>query len=106
MPRVQERVAEMFGSAKINKEINPDEVVAMGAAIQAGVLAGEVDEIVLLDVTPLTLSIETLGGIATPIIERNTTIPVERTQDVHHRRGFPDDRGHPHRARGAQVRRG
>jgi molecular chaperone DnaK len=80
MPRVQERVAEMFGSAKINKEINPDEVVAMGAAIQAGVLAGEVDEIVLLDVTPLTLSIETLGGIATPIIERNTTIPVERTK--------------------------
>ncbi|MDW8328415.1 MAG: molecular chaperone DnaK [Candidatus Bipolaricaulota bacterium] len=80
MPRVQERVAELFGSAKINKEINPDEVVAMGAAIQAGVLAGEVDEIVLLDVTPLTLSIETLGGIATPIIERNTTIPVERTK--------------------------
>lgn len=80
MPRVQERVAELFGSAKINKEINPDEVVAMGAAIQAGVLAGEVDQIVLLDVTPLTLSIETLGGIATPIIERNTTIPVERTK--------------------------
>ncbi|GBC76532.1 Chaperone protein DnaK [bacterium HR07] len=80
MPRVQERVAEMFGSAKLNKEINPDEVVAMGAAIQGGVLAGEVDQIVLLDVTPLTLSIETLGGIATPIIERNTTIPVERTK--------------------------
>lgn len=80
MPRVQERVAELFGSAKMNKEINPDEVVAMGAAIQAGVLAGEVDEIVLLDVTPLTLSIETLGGIATPIIERNTTIPVERSK--------------------------
>ncbi|MDW8141157.1 MAG: molecular chaperone DnaK [Candidatus Bipolaricaulota bacterium] len=80
MPRVQERVADLFGSAKMNKEINPDEVVAMGAAIQAGVLAGEVDQIVLLDVTPLTLSIETLGGIATPIIERNTTIPVERTK--------------------------
>jgi molecular chaperone DnaK len=80
MPRVQERVAELFGSAKLNKEINPDEVVAMGAAIQGGVLAGEVDQIVLLDVTPLTLAIETLGGIATPIIERNTTIPVERTK--------------------------
>jgi molecular chaperone DnaK len=80
MPRVQERVAELFGSAKLNKEINPDEVVALGAAIQGGVLAGEVDQIVLLDVTPLTLAIETLGGIATPIIERNTTIPVERTK--------------------------
>lgn len=80
MVRVQERVAELFGAAKLNKEINPDEVVALGAAIQAGVLAGEVDQIVLLDVTPLTLSIETLGGIATPIIERNTTIPVERTK--------------------------
>ncbi|MCI2429514.1 Hsp70 family protein, partial [Candidatus Acetothermia bacterium] len=80
MLRVQERVADLFGLAKMNKEINPDEVVALGAAIQAGVLAGEVDQIVLLDVTPLTLSIETLGGIATPIIERNTTIPVERTK--------------------------
>jgi len=80
IPKVQELVAGKFGKAKINKEINPDEVVAMGAAIQAAILAGEMDEIVLLDVTPLTLSIETLGGIATPIIERNTTIPVERTK--------------------------
>ncbi|MGQ9699792.1 MAG: molecular chaperone DnaK [Candidatus Bipolaricaulaceae bacterium] len=80
IPRVQELVAEKFGRAKINKEINPDEVVAVGAAIQAAILAGEMKEVVLLDVTPLTLSIETLGGIATPIIERNTTIPVERTK--------------------------
>ncbi|HAF69825.1 TPA: molecular chaperone DnaK [Candidatus Acetothermia bacterium] len=80
IPKVQELVAGRFGRAKINKEINPDEVVAMGAALQAAILAGEMDEIVLLDVTPLTLSIETLGGIATPIIERNTTIPVERTK--------------------------
>lgn len=80
IPRVQELVAEKFGRAKINKEINPDEVVALGAAIQAAILAGEKKEVVLLDVTPLTLSIETLGGIATPIIERNTTIPVERTK--------------------------
>lgn len=65
---------------KINQEINPDEVVAAGAAIQGGILAGEVDEIVLLDVTPLTLSIETLGGIATPLIERNTTIPTEKSK--------------------------
>lgn len=80
IPKVQELVADFFGKAKINKEINPDEVVALGAAIQAGVLAGELSEIVLLDVTPLTLSVETLGGIATPIIERNTTIPVEKTK--------------------------
>lgn len=80
IPRVQELVAEKFGRAKINKDINPDEVVAVGAAIQAAILAGEMKEVVLLDVTPLTLSIETLGGIATPIIERNTTIPVERTK--------------------------
>ncbi len=79
IPKVHELVEE-FIPGKINREINPDEVVALGAAIQAGVLAGEVDEIVLLDVTPLTLSIETLGGVATPLIERNTTIPVEKTK--------------------------
>ncbi len=80
IPKVQEFVAEKFGRAKINKDINPDEVVALGAAIQAAVLAGEMQSLVLLDVTPLTLSIETLGGVATPIIDRNTTIPVERTK--------------------------
>ncbi len=79
IPKARELVEE-FIPGKINMEINPDEVVALGAAIQAGVLAGEVDEIVLLDVTPLTLSIETLGGVATPLIERNTTIPVEKTK--------------------------
>jgi molecular chaperone DnaK len=79
IPKVQEEIGRRI-PGKINREINPDEVVAAGAAIQGGVLAGEVDEIVLLDVTPLTLSIETLGGVATPLIERNTTIPTEKTK--------------------------
>ncbi len=79
IPKVQELISSRI-PGKINREINPDEVVAAGAAIQGGVLAGEVDEIVLLDVTPLTLSIETLGGIATPLIERNTTIPTEKSK--------------------------
>ncbi len=80
IPKVQELVAQRFTKGKINRDINPDEVVALGAAVQAAILAGEMDEVVLLDVTPLTLSIETLGGVATPIIERNTTIPVERSK--------------------------
>jgi len=80
IPKVQELVAEVFGKAKVNKDINPDEVVALGAAIQAAVLTGDMQSLVLLDVTPLTLSIETLGGVATPLIERNTTIPVEKTK--------------------------
>ncbi|MGQ9709767.1 MAG: molecular chaperone DnaK [Anaerolineae bacterium] len=79
MPAIQRVVAEFFGREP-HRGVNPDEVVALGAAIQAGVLAGEVKDILLLDVTPLTLSIETLGGVATPLIERNTTIPVRRTQ--------------------------
>jgi len=79
MPAVQEAVRRMF-SKDPHKGVNPDEVVAVGAAIQAGVLGGEVTDILLLDVTPLTLSIETLGGVATPQIERNTTIPSRRSQ--------------------------
>lgn len=79
MPAIQRVVAEFFGREP-HRGVNPDEVVALGAAIQGGVLGGEVKDILLLDVTPLTLSIETLGGVATPLIERNTTIPVRRTQ--------------------------
>jgi len=79
MPAVQEAVKKLFGKEP-NKTVNPDEVVGVGAAIQAGVLAGEVKDVLLLDVTPLTLSIETLGGVSTPIIERNTTIPVKKSQ--------------------------
>jgi molecular chaperone DnaK len=79
MPAVQEAVRKVFGKDP-HKGVNPDEVVAVGAAIQAGVLGGDVKDILLLDVTPLTLSIETLGGIATPLIERNTTIPTRKSQ--------------------------
>jgi molecular chaperone DnaK len=79
MPAVQDRVRAFFGKEP-HKGVNPDEVVAIGAAIQGGVLGGEVKDILLLDVTPLTLSIETLGGVATPQIERNTTIPSRRSQ--------------------------
>jgi molecular chaperone DnaK len=79
MPAVQEAVRKLFGKEP-HKGVNPDEVVAVGAAIQAGVLGGEVKDILLLDVTPLTLSIETLGGVATPMIERNTTIPTRKSQ--------------------------
>ncbi len=79
MPSVQQKVKDFFGKEP-HKGINPDEVVALGAAIQGGVLGGEVKDILLLDVTPLTLSIETLGGVATPLIERNTTIPTRKSQ--------------------------
>ena len=79
MPAVQEAVTKFFGKTP-HKGVNPDEVVAVGAAIQAGVLGGEVDDLLLLDVTPLTLSVETLGGVATPLIERNTTIPARESQ--------------------------
>ncbi len=79
MPMVQETVRQLFGK-EAHKGVNPDEVVAVGAAIQAGVLKGEVHDVLLLDVTPLTLGIETLGGVATPLIQRNTTIPTSKSQ--------------------------
>ncbi len=79
MPAVQRKVQSFFGKEP-HRGINPDEVVALGAAIQGGVLGGDVKDILLLDVTPLTLSIETLGGVATPLIERNTTIPTRKSQ--------------------------
>jgi len=79
MPKVIETVKNFFGKEP-NKSVNPDEVVAIGAAIQAGVLGGEVKDILLLDVTPLTLAIETLGGVATPMIPRNTTVPTSKTE--------------------------
>ena len=79
MPRIQALVKELFGREP-HRGVNPDEVVAVGAAIQGGVLGGEVKDLLLLDVTPLTLSIETLGGVATPMIPRNTTIPTRKTE--------------------------
>jgi molecular chaperone DnaK len=79
MPLVQQKVTELFSRAP-HKGVNPDEVVAVGAAIQAGVLKGDVKDVLLLDVTPLTLGIETLGGVATPLIPRNTTIPTSKSQ--------------------------
>ena len=79
MPKIQQMVKELFGKEP-NKGVNPDEVVAIGAAVQAGVLAGEVKDLLLLDVTPLTLSIETMGGVATSMIQRNTTIPTKKTE--------------------------
>jgi molecular chaperone DnaK len=79
MPRIQQLVKDLFGKEP-HKGVNPDEVVAVGAAIQAGVLAGEVTDLLLLDVTPLTLAIETLGGVATKMIGRNTTIPTKKTE--------------------------
>jgi molecular chaperone DnaK len=79
IPAIQAKVKEIFGKDP-NQSVNPDEVVALGAAIQGGVLSGDVDDVLLLDVTPLTLGIETMGGVATPLIEKNTTIPTQKSQ--------------------------
>ncbi len=79
MPSIQEAVKNLFGKEP-HRGINPDEVVSLGAAVQAGILQGDVKDILLLDVTPLTLSIETMGGVATPMIEKNTTVPTNKTQ--------------------------
>ena len=79
IPKIQEKVKEIFGKEP-NRSVNPDEVVALGAAIQGGVLSGDVDDVLLLDVTPLSLGIETLGGVSTKLIERNTTIPTNKSQ--------------------------
>jgi molecular chaperone DnaK len=79
MPRIQQKVVEIFGREP-NRGVNPDEVVAVGAAIQSGVLHGEVEDVLLLDVTPLSLGVETQGGVATTIIEKNTTIPTTKAQ--------------------------
>ncbi len=79
MPLVQQKVAEFFGK-EARRDVNPDEAVAMGAAIQAAVLSGDVNDVLLLDVTPLTLGIETLGGVASPLIDKNTTIPTKKSQ--------------------------
>ncbi len=80
MPRVQDSVKALFSGKEPHKGVNPDEVVSVGAAIQGGIMKGEVKDVVLLDVTPLTLGIETLGGVRTPLIERNTTIPTKKSE--------------------------
>ena len=94
MPKVQDTVQNLFGREP-HKGVNPDEVVAVGAAIQAGVLQGDVKDVLLLDVTPLSLGIETLGGVMTKLIDRNTTIPTKKQPGVLDGRGQPDCRDHP-----------
>ena len=94
MPAVQEQVKQLIGKDP-HKGVNPDEVVAVGAAIQGGVLAGEVKDVLLLDVTPLSLGIETKGNVFTKLIERNTTIPTKKQRGLQHRRRQPDERRDP-----------
>ena len=91
VPAVKNIVKDILGKEP-NQSVNPDEVVALGAAVQAGVLTGDVDDIVLLDVTPLSLGVETKGGVFTKLIDRNTTVPVRKSETFHHRRKQPDRR--------------
>jgi molecular chaperone DnaK len=97
MPKVQDKVKEFFGKEP-RRDVNPDEAVAVGAAIQGGVLQGEVKDVLLLDVTPLSLGIETLGGVMTKLIQKNTTIPTKQSAGVLHRRRQPERGDHPRAA--------
>ena len=102
IPKIQEVVKELFGKEP-NRSVNPDEVVAIGAAIQGAVLTGEQKDVLLLDVTPLSLGIETLGGVTTVLIPRNTTIPTKKSETFSHGRRQPDDGRDPRAAGRARA---